>query len=90
MHINMMLNLPYSRVFCDREQSELKSRLVVEDSPEVLSWRRGKELLAGLSVVAGVDISFVKESPKLACAMLVVLNFPELEVSCKLMCDIEL
>ena len=65
----------------NREQSELKSRLQVEDSAEVLSWRRGEDLLAGLRYVAGVDISFVKESPHLACAMLVVLSFPELEVS---------
>lgn len=70
----------------DREQSELKLRLQVEDSPEVLSWRRGKDLLADLHYVAGVDISFVKQSPHLACTMLVVLSFPELKVSCQLLC----
>ena len=82
-----MPRLPSPCAFGDSEQLELQSRLQVEDSPEVLSWRRGKDLLAGLHYVAGVDISFVKESPNLACAMLAVLSFPELEVSCEVVCE---
>ena len=35
---------------------------------------------ARLRVVAGVDISFVKENPDQACAMLAVLNYPQLKV----------
>ena len=52
----------------------------MSDSGEVLSWRLDKDRFSGLHHVAGVDISFVKESPNQACAMITVLNFPELKV----------
>ena len=35
---------------------------------------------SNLNLVGGVDISFVKDDPDHACACLVVLSFPELEV----------
>ena len=63
-----------------REQEELKARLVEEDGEEVRGWRGGEEGWAGLHHVAGVDISFDKGNPLRACAMLVVLSFPALEV----------
>ena len=56
--------------------------MITEDTSEVLLWRGDDEasLFAGLHYVGGVDISFRKESPDQACAMLVVLSYPELEV----------
>ena len=63
-----------------REQEFLKSQLVQEDSEDVLSWQKGDNLFDGLHHVAGVDISFSKDNPNSACAMLTVLAFPDLEV----------
>ena len=59
----------------------LKSQLVQEDGQEVRSWCKGDNLFHGLHHVAGVDISFSKDHPDSACAMLAVLTYPELEVS---------
>ena len=63
-----------------RKQEILKSQLVQEDHEDVLSWRKGDDLFNGLHHVAGVDISFSKNNPNCACAMLTVLTFPDLEV----------
>ena len=63
-----------------REQELLKSQLLQEDSSEVQSWRKGDDLFDGLHHVAGVDISFSKDNPDNACAMLAILTYPELEV----------
>lgn len=52
-----------------------------EDSAEVVSWRSAEDQFSGLHYVAGVDISFVKESPNQACAMITIISFPQLEVS---------
>ncbi len=62
------------------EQEELKLRLVEVDSEAVLSWGSAEGLFSQLHHVAGVDISFMKESPIQACAMISILNFPQLEV----------
>ena len=62
-----------------REQESLKQMLSEEDSLEVLSWRDG-ERFAGLKLVGGVDISFNKSNPDEACAIVVVLSFPQLQV----------
>ncbi len=59
-----------------REQLLLKGQLITADSPEVRSWKNGRDLFANLQYIGGVDISFVKG----ACAMLVILNYPELKV----------
>ena len=63
------------------EQEKLKSQLIEEDSDEVKSWHTGGELFGNLKYIAGVDISFEKENPNHACAMLTILSFPELTVS---------
>ena len=64
------------------EQDSLKRMLSQEDSPEVLSWRdpHGGRF-AGLRLVGGVDISFNKSDPDKACAIVVVLSFPQLKVT---------
>ena len=64
-----------------REQHDLKLQLVEEDSEEVQSWGRGQsgDPFADLHHIAGVDISFEKGTNR-ACAMLVILDFPELKV----------
>lgn len=64
----------------NREQEVLKSQLVQEDSKDVLSWQKGDNLFDGLHHIAGVDISFSKDNPNNACAMLTVLSYPDLEV----------
>ena len=50
------------------------------DSEEVLQWGSAEGMFSQLHHVAGVDISFMKESPNQACAMISILNFPQLEV----------
>ena len=52
-----------------------------KDSPEVHSWRgpHGGRF-SRLQLVGGVDISFNKADPEEACAIVVVLSFPQLQV----------
>ena len=76
--INNIVTIPITTYYY-REQTHLKGQLITADSPEVRSWRVGRDLFANLHHVGGVDISFVKGSDE-ACAMLVVLSFPELKV----------
>ena len=64
-----------------REQEELKARLVEEDCAAVRDWARGEDPFASLRYVAGVDISFEKDQPDHACAMVVVMELPALEAS---------
>lgn len=59
-------------------QNELKLELLERDSEEVACWREAPHI--GLHHVAGVDISFDKEHPNHACALLAVLSFPALDV----------
>ena len=61
-------------------QEEMKSELIEEDSAEVQSWNKEGNAFSGLHHIAGVDISFEKDRPNHACAMLTVLSFPTLEV----------
>ena len=63
-------------------QDELKLKLMEKDGEEVAGWRTDGDdnPYAKLQRVAGVDISFNKDSPNQACAMLCVLSFPRLEV----------
>ena len=73
--------LPSSHLHCVcREQEELKQRLVVEDGEEVCSWEEDTRPFTHLTTVAGVDISFDKDHPNHACAMLSVLSYPQLKV----------
>nr|KAF6415590.1 endonuclease V [Molossus molossus] len=59
-----------------REQAMLKA-LVVDRNTE--AWQQDPAF-AGLQRVGGVDVSFVKGDSAGACASLVVLSYPELEV----------
>ena len=58
----------------------MKIQVIEEDGEEVCSWRSGEDAFVKLRYVAGVDISFDKDHSSHACAMLVVLTFPSLEV----------
>ncbi|XP_022092342.1 endonuclease V-like isoform X3 [Acanthaster planci] len=58
----------------ESEQQELKKKLVLENTE---SWQSD---LDGLRCVGGVDVSFVKTSSTLACASLVVCDYPDLKV----------
>ncbi len=77
------------------EQLELSKRLILEDafdwalpqlSLESTCARAAAAALPGdltrphLQFIGGMDISFVKDDPINACACLVVLEFPSLEV----------
>ncbi|XP_059003714.1 endonuclease V isoform X4 [Mustela lutreola] len=62
--------------FWKREQARLKALVVVGDTE---AWQRDAAL-SGLRRVGGVDVSFVKGDGVRACASLVVLSYPELEV----------
>ncbi|NXJ82738.1 ENDOV Endonuclease, partial [Trogon melanurus] len=59
-----------------REQARLKAGVVEEDTEE---WQKDASF-AGLERVGGVDLSYVKGDGSKACASLVVLSFPGLEV----------
>ncbi|KAJ8283852.1 hypothetical protein COCON_G00027020 [Conger conger] len=58
------------------EQARLKEQLVEGDTEE---WQRAPDF-KGLERVGGVDLSFIKGDDINACAQLVVLSFPELEL----------
>ncbi|XP_035260161.1 endonuclease V-like [Anguilla anguilla] len=57
-------------------QASLKQQLVEGDTEE---WQRAPDF-KGLERVGGVDLSFIKGDDINACAQLVVLSFPELEL----------
>ncbi|XP_041881543.1 endonuclease V isoform X2 [Corvus kubaryi] len=60
----------------EREQARLKASVVEEDTEE---WQKDARF-AGLERVGGVDLSYIKGDDSRACASLVVLSFPALEV----------
>ncbi|XP_074116461.1 endonuclease V isoform X4 [Sminthopsis crassicaudata] len=60
----------------EREQARLKTSVIDWDTE---AWQRDSDF-AGLHRVGGVDISFIKGDDVRACASLVVLSYPELEV----------
>lgn len=60
-----------------REQARLKGGVVEEDTEE---WQK-EPSFAGLERVGGVDLSYVKGDDSRACASLVVLSYPGLEVT---------
>ncbi|XP_058532112.1 endonuclease V isoform X3 [Ochotona princeps] len=59
-----------------REQARLRARVVQRDTE---AWQR-EPGFPGLRRVGGVDVSFVKGDSVRACASLVVLSYPELQV----------
>ncbi|KAL6048400.1 Endonuclease V [Balamuthia mandrillaris] len=62
-----------------QEQLALKRKLVLEDTFD-WSLEDGRDGRPPLSLVGGVDISFIKDDPVNACASLVVLSYPQLKV----------
>ncbi|KAM9371347.1 endonuclease V [Phaethornis superciliosus] len=60
----------------EREQARLRARVVEEDTE---GWQKDPGF-AGLERVGGVDLSYVKGEESRACASLVVLSFPALQV----------
>ncbi|XP_054987810.1 endonuclease V isoform X2 [Sorex araneus] len=59
-----------------REQARLRARVLLADTE---AWQRAPGF-PGLRRVGGVDVSFAGDGGQRACACLVVLSFPELEV----------
>ncbi|KAM3921933.1 endonuclease V [Leptodactylus fuscus] len=60
----------------EREQGALKDRLICSDTE---AWQNLPNF-QGLERVGGVDLSYVKEDDTSACASLIVLSYPDLEV----------
>ncbi|XP_036427265.1 endonuclease V-like [Colossoma macropomum] len=60
----------------EREQECLKQRLVEEDTE---AWQKNPNF-SGLQRVGGVDLSFIKGDEVNACAQLVVLSYPDMEL----------
>uniref|UniRef100_H3CMA6 Endonuclease V n=1 Tax=Tetraodon nigroviridis TaxID=99883 RepID=H3CMA6_TETNG len=60
----------------ESEQDRLRQRLLEEDTE---AWQRDRNF-SGLERVAGVDLSYIKGDHVNACAQLVVLSYPQLEV----------
>ncbi|KAG8015053.1 SEC14-like protein 1, partial [Nibea albiflora] len=58
------------------EQARLRQQVVEEDTED---WQKSPDFL-GLQRVGGVDLSFIKGDDVNACAQLVVLSYPDLEV----------
>ncbi|XP_077965059.1 endonuclease V isoform X1 [Gasterosteus aculeatus] len=58
------------------EQARLRLQVVEEDTED---WQRSPDF-SGLERVGGVDLSFIKGDEVNACAQLVVLSYPDLEV----------
>uniref|UniRef100_A0A8C4XJU1 Endonuclease V n=1 Tax=Falco tinnunculus TaxID=100819 RepID=A0A8C4XJU1_FALTI len=62
-----------------REQARLKTSVVEEDTEE---WQKDSRF-TGLERVGGVDLSYIKGDDTSACASLVVLSYPALEVTAR-------
>nr|XP_046258667.1 endonuclease V-like isoform X1 [Scatophagus argus]XP_046258675.1 endonuclease V-like isoform X1 [Scatophagus argus] len=60
----------------ESEQARLRQQVVEEDTED---WQRSPGF-SGLERVGGVDLSFIKGDDVNACAQLVVLSYPDLEV----------
>ncbi|XP_066522554.1 endonuclease V-like [Hoplias malabaricus] len=60
----------------EREQESLKQRLIEDDTE---AWEKTPSF-SGLCRVGGVDLSFIKGDEVNACAQLVVLSFPDMEL----------
>ena len=80
----------------EREQTEMKKQLQLRDKftwtikdDEDTSIGSGSEV-EELKYVGGIDISFIKDNEKDACACFVVLSIPELKVVFKTLKMIEL
>ncbi|XP_027759920.1 endonuclease V isoform X2 [Empidonax traillii] len=67
---------PAERSRWEREQARLKAGVVEQDTEK---WQKDPSF-AGLERVGGVDLSYVKGDDTRACASLVVLSYPALEV----------
>ena len=80
VHRNSHPELDKYKALWAEEQLELKQRLSVEDSPEVLAWIGGTNNFRNLKLVGGVDISFIKGDAVNACAILVILEYPSLKL----------
>lgn len=64
-----------------REQCELKKKLIKKDAIECFQKDTTNDVdKVLLNYVGGVDMSFVKGDDKHACAALVILSYPELQV----------
>ena len=80
VHKNSHPELDKYKALWATEQLELKQKLSVEDSPEVLSWKEETGNFRNLKLVGGVDISFIKGDAVNACAILVILEYPSLKL----------
>ncbi|XP_078121855.1 endonuclease V-like isoform X3 [Sander vitreus] len=60
----------------ESEQARLRQQVVEEDTED---WQTSPDF-SGLERVGGVDLSFIKGDDVNACAQLVVLSYPDLEV----------
>ncbi|CAB1344921.1 unnamed protein product [Coregonus sp. 'balchen'] len=60
----------------ESEQASLRQQVVEEDTED---WQRSPDF-TGLERVGGVDLSFIKGDDVNACAQLVVLSYPDLEL----------
>uniref|UniRef100_A0A8C5RPT7 Endonuclease V n=1 Tax=Laticauda laticaudata TaxID=8630 RepID=A0A8C5RPT7_LATLA len=60
----------------ERQQNQMKEDVIEQDTEE---WQINFSF-AGLERVGGMDLSYLKEDATRACASLVVLSYPELEV----------
>ncbi|WAR30479.1 ENDOV-like protein [Mya arenaria] len=72
------------RLKWEREQEALKERLVLEDTEDlkVMATLGPEDTdLIKQFYIAGVDISFIKGDDVNACAALVILSYPQLEVA---------
>eukprot|EP01122_Echinamoeba_exundans_P005630 TRINITY_DN15781_c0_g1_i1.p1 TRINITY_DN15781_c0_g1~~TRINITY_DN15781_c0_g1_i1.p1 ORF type:complete len:305 (+),score=24.03 TRINITY_DN15781_c0_g1_i1:22-915(+) len=65
------------RIQWGKEQLELKEKMILKDD---VNWTLEHDKSNTIRYIGGVDISFVKDNETDACAALVVLSYPSLEV----------
>ncbi|XP_078701632.1 endonuclease V-like [Branchiostoma floridae x Branchiostoma belcheri] len=63
-----------------KEQVTLKEKLLEQDTEEWQQTSDDTTPFRGLKYVAGLDLSYAKDDPEKACASLVVMSYPDLEV----------
>ena len=73
----------YIDSFLNREQLQLKRKLITSSCVEWLGNLNKPDRFNQLRLVGGVDVSFQKGDDNHACACLVVLSFPDLKVQLK-------
>lgn len=89
------MSMELQRGLWEKEQLELKQKLVIHDENNFMFLSEEKDDRNGvdfgkIKLIGGCDVSFSKWKENFACACLVVLNFPDLKVVYEKIVEFEL